>query len=91
MDDESVILSRALEVIYDRQAIHGQPEDSFEDIGNFWSDYLEVELTGIDVAIMMILLKIARMKEGEVDVDNLVDIAGYSENAGRILEDLESL
>lgn len=91
MDDESVILSRALEVIYDRQAIHGRPEDSFEDIGNFWSDYLEVELTEIDVAIMMILLKIARMKEGEVDVDNLVDIAGYSENAGRILEDLESL
>lgn len=85
--DESPVLSEASEVIYDRQVRHGQPEDSFEDIANFWSDYLDIEISEVDVSIMMILLKVARMKEGEVDIDNLVDIAGYAENAGRILEE----
>ena len=42
-------------------------------------------ITAADVAIMMILLKISRTTQGEkFNLDNFVDMAGYSAIAGEI-------
>lgn len=61
-----------------RQNTYGNPEDSFLDISNLWSAYSEVGFNSIDVAIMMALLKIARMKNHGVEHrDNFVDAIGY--------------
>lgn len=49
-------------VCNDRNNQYGEPEDSFEYIAKLWSSYLEDDIGKEDVAIMMMLLKIARLK-----------------------------
>jgi len=67
----------------ERQDTYGDPEDSFEIIANYWTTYLEsvwhedVFLKKQDVAMMMTLLKIARISGQEYSQDNFVDAAGY--------------
>jgi hypothetical protein len=62
----------------DRDQQYGKPEDSFYVIAKLWSDYIMSYLDERDVAMMMILLKVARDVSGESKRDNLVDIAGYA-------------
>lgn len=71
---------QAAEVIacQNRESIYGAPEDNFEVIARFWTNYLECHVTAEDVANMMILLKIARSATGKFMVDNYADIAGYA-------------
>lgn len=71
-------------ILNDRQNTYGTPEDNFQTIANYWNEYLKLDstLTKQDVAIMMILLKIARMKSSPNHLDNFVDAAGYSIIAG---------
>ena len=68
----------------ERQDSYGNPEDSFMLIADYWSTYLDKELSASDVAIMMVLFKIAR-QQNQHKRDNLVDAAGYL----GILGDLE--
>ena len=65
----------------DRDQQYGDPEDSFERIAEYWKTYLgnQVEIGAEDVAIMMILFKIARLEGSEYkSADTWVDIAGYA-------------
>ena len=62
----------------DREDQYGNPEDSFQMIADLWSSYLEENITSVDVANMMILLKIARNKSNPSHTDNYVDMCGYS-------------
>lgn len=77
-------------VCRDRQDTHGKPEDSFGAIANMWTAYLDVgrEITPVDVANMMILLKIGRAKGNPKHMDNWVDVAGYAACAGEIAADV---
>lgn len=65
-------------VTVDRTAQYGLPEDSFRVIANLWSSYLDRQINSEDVAVMMILLKAARIRSGAGKEDNWVDIAGYA-------------
>lgn len=67
-----------------RQDDYGAPEDSFQNIANYWNAYLaqvihkrEEGLTAKDVALMMVLFKIARLGHGYT-TDSVVDICGYA-------------
>ena len=67
-----------------RQDDYGSPEDSFQNIANYWNAYFkqvaddrEEGLTAEDVAIMMVLFKIARLGHAYTR-DSVVDICGYS-------------
>ena len=68
-----------------RQKDYGTPEDSFQRIADYWNAYLchnaitdvEHSLYAKDVAMMMVLFKIAR-EEHSHKHDNLVDICGYT-------------
>ena len=71
----------------ERQDQYGGPEDSFATIADLWQTYLEyrqavtgkeVELSPADVAIMMMLLKTARLIHSPAHVDSWIDIAGYA-------------
>lgn len=75
-------------VCHDRQDTHGRPEDSFGDIADLWTAYKGVEFDPVDVAQMMILLKIARAKGNPKHADNWIDIAGYAACAGEIAADV---
>lgn len=67
-----------------RNEAYGSPENNFRNIADFWSNYLGKEITAHDVAIMMILLKVARTQSGMGSMDNYIDIAGYAACAGEI-------
>ena len=67
----------------EREQDYGTPEDSFALIGRLWSVYMGVEFTPKDVAMLMALLKVARIKKGDTP-DSFVDLAGYAACAGEI-------
>lgn len=56
---------------------YGNPDTSFNTIAKLWGAYLGIYINASDVAMLMILLKIARQKNSDKR-DNLVDIAGYT-------------
>jgi len=61
----------------DRAADYGSVEDNFGKIASLWSAYLGWEIEPRDVAAMMALMKVARVKAGKKN-DNWVDLAGYA-------------
>ena len=67
----------------ERQDQYGNPEDSFQIVADFWTVYLihkynfEWSLDAEDIAIMMSLLKHARMLGQNSKRDNFVDAIGY--------------
>lgn len=65
-------------VCKDRQATHGDAEDNFRQIAAYWALYKGYPFTPGDVAAMMALVKIARMKTSPDYVDNWDDLAGYA-------------
>ena len=67
-----------------REQDYGSPEDNFSTIAKFWSVYKDVEFTAHDVAMMMALLKVARIKTGGGSGDSYVDGCGYFSCAGEI-------
>ena len=66
-------------VTKDRDATHGDMEDNFDSIAELWQIYFnnEWDFTSTDVAVMMTLLKIARLKSNKSNPDNWVDACGY--------------
>lgn len=73
------LLATASDVVgKDRQATHGRPEDSFTRIARMWSAYLDIEVQPHDVAALMVLLKLARIRENPTHDDNWIDLAGYA-------------
>lgn len=94
--DRAEILAKARECVCGgRDHDYGTPEDNFETIGYFWSVYLRKaypklatvmgnnRISAKDVAVMMALLKIARIASGSTP-DSFVDLAGYAACAGEI-------
>ena len=86
------ILAKANELISnDRNESHGDAFKNHAEIAEFWNLFLDdklrpmADITAKDVAIMMILLKISRSNQGKkFNLDNFVDMAGYSAIAGEI-------
>ncbi len=64
----------------DRAKAYGPAKDNFRKIADLWCAYKDCAFTEKDVAMMMILVKMARNTFKEKR-DNLVDIAGYARTA----------
>lgn len=67
-----------------REQDYGTPESNFDTIARLWAAYKGVSFDGHDVAMMMCLLKIARIKNGGGSGDSYVDLIGYAACAGEI-------
>lgn len=69
-----------------RETDYGTPEDNFKAIAELWEAYLNkactrgvnVRVEAKDVAVMMALLKIARIAAGGEKADSWIDLAGYA-------------
>jgi hypothetical protein len=66
----------------ERAEQYGEPQESFNAIAIMWSGYLGFPINVHDVAMMMILLKVARGSRGRHKKDNYIDICGYAALAG---------
>lgn len=72
-------LDKAAEcVLHDRASQYGGPENNFGRIAKLWSTYTGTVLDGIDVAMMMALLKVARIRNNKGYEDGYIDLAGYA-------------
>ena len=91
MDRVSCLRNAESIVCSDRDQQYGDPENNFAQIANMWTSYLGVEIVPEDVAMMMIMLKIARAKTGSYKEDNYIDIAGYAACAAEIATNNEEL
>lgn len=86
------ILAEAHNIIYgDREKTYGHPRINLDRIADFWTTYLSekhpasaVKITAEDVCYMMILLKVARLRNDPSHRDSLVDLAGYAALVERI-------
>lgn len=76
-------------VCKNREDDYGSPEDNFQTIANLWTAYLDYSISAKDVAVMMALLKIARIKTGTFKADSWIDLAGYAACGGEIASRVE--
>ena len=68
-----------------REQDYGSPERNFERIADLWNAYLgKNTVDSVDVAMMLALLKVARIKSGTGTGDSFVDLAGYAACGGEI-------
>lgn len=68
----------------DRAQQNGDKTENHNNIAILWGGYLGVAITAHQVAMMMVLLKVARTKSGILNRDDYVDIAGYAGCAAEI-------
>lgn len=66
-----------------RRDAYGDAKTSFDIIASGWSELFGGPVTGTDVAIAMVWLKMCRFKQSR-DRDSLVDICGYTALAARL-------
>ena len=71
------ILNEALQLIHgDRQEAYGDAIANNTRIARLWSAYLDTNITAVDVAKMMVLLKLSRSRQ-RYHRDNYVDGIAY--------------
>ncbi len=79
------ILEEAQAVVYGPRAeAYGHPSKNFDRIARLWNAYTGLDLSHDDVALMMVLVKVARLQETPRHRDSLVDIAGYAATVERL-------
>lgn len=79
------VLDAAKKAIADRGLNYGNPEDNFQRIANLWNTHLrnvsdvgEAFFDSGDVAIMLGMVKLARLQNDMRDEDSWIDLAGYA-------------
>jgi hypothetical protein len=71
-------------VTKDRQADHGELEQTFDLIARLWSVYKGAPFNATEVAMMLALLKAARQRGNPKHEDNYTDLAGYAACAAEL-------
>jgi len=82
-------LEKTIEVLNEREGSHGSKAACFETIADYWNVYIKHnvkgDLTPTDIALMMDLLKTARMAHGDpLHDDHYLDKIGYVAIAAEI-------
>ena len=82
------VLKEANLIIYgDREKTYGHPSKNLQTIADMWTAYVnsasdgalvDMAFTPEDVAVMMILVKTARLANNITHRDSVVDICGYA-------------
>lgn len=86
--DKAETLQRATDAVVDRNGSYGDIRDCFQRTADFWNTWLEQRgviragspkwITPLDIAMMNVLQKAARLAETPGHEDSIVDIAGYA-------------
>lgn len=62
----------------DREKEHGDAKDNWDSISGLWSSFLGHTISPSAVPIMLMLIKVARLRQNKSNIDNYVDICGYA-------------
>lgn len=87
------LLEAAIKTVADRGVPYGGVEDNFTRIARLWKMHLlnrfdrAPDLTPADVAMMMVLMKIARLENQPNHPDSWTDVAGYAACGADITSD----
>jgi len=97
--ERSTILQEAEYLIYgEKNKTYRHPNENFKNIKNLWNSYFiainqrnaishnTTDIQEIDVAAMMVLMKIARIATNINHLESWVDVAGYAGCAERIIK-----
>ena len=90
MKAADILTTAAGMVSGERAKQHGDKAINFANIAALWNEFLSrrrtasAPLTSADVALMMVLFKVARTQTGQFNIDNALDIAGYSAIFGEL-------
>lgn len=86
--DRTATLDRAKEAVASRPNQYGAPEDNFKRIAAHWNTHINNThagekprvnfFTATDVAIMLGLVKVARLENDPTHADSWIDLAGYA-------------
>ena len=76
-------LNEARAVIQDRGMDYGHPTDNMSRTASLWSAYLEMPIRPDQVAMCLLLVKVARSMEGN-KIDNYIDMCGYAAISGEL-------
>ena len=71
-------------VMGDRNKDYSSPQANFDQTAELWSAYMGHQFSAHDVAVMMILVKLARISTSPGKLDNWIDIAGYAACGGEV-------
>jgi len=83
----TLLITKASKVInHDRPKTHGDAREVHARIAALWSTYLDCPIDPADVAMMMVLFKVARVANTPKTPheDNYVDIIGYAALGGEL-------
>ena len=88
MNREQILQTATQYITTDRRATHGDAEENFDNVADLWSWWMDQRdrcvFNGFDVAMLMVLFKIARIKGNPDHADSFIDAAGYLALAGEI-------
>lgn len=84
MNRTDILFTASDYISRDRNTTHGDAERNFGMIAAYWSAHLDTTVTPADVAVMMTLLKLARIKSNPAHTDNWIDGCGYLACGGEI-------
>lgn len=83
MIDPGLLADATRAVMGDRQDAYGDPETNLGRIAQLWGAWIGKDLSGHDVAVMMVLVKLSRASHTH-HRDNYVDGIGYLALAERL-------
>jgi hypothetical protein len=71
------LLNEVQLIFTDRGNVYGSPETSHRRISELWSGYLDTYISPEQVAMCMLLVKVARLSQSSDHEDSLKDLLGY--------------
>lgn len=78
-------LDKAKELICgERNDTHGDAYTQLNNVAQLWTAYLGIAIWPEQVAMCMALMKISRSKHGTRNLDDYLDLIGYSAIAGEM-------
>lgn len=75
---EEVLQTAQSLVMGDRNKDYAGPKENFTQTAELWSAYTNMSFSAHDVAVLLILVKVARLSTSPGKMDNWIDIAGYA-------------
>ena len=86
MSRESILETARVIVSADRNTEYGEPEQNFSTIAELWTMYMGVPFEAHEVAVLQLLVKVARLRQSPEKMDHWVDIAGYAACGGEVAQ-----